>query len=167
MVIVVQIIFVYTSMPHFYFEKQLMIPVYNGELCSPIDTNKLEFVMILCAYILGWILKLINVYSVFYHEVRVEAKAKDMKIQDVVRLQYFHFYTTLLSENESNQIWVLEFFKVRISNILQNLFVRLYILAIVTMLALGHYKKDHELTNASTICMIDVFLDALGLIPNW
>jgi hypothetical protein len=86
MVIVVQIIFVYISMPHFYYEKQLMIPMYNGELCSSIDTNKLEFVMILCAYILGWILKLINVYSIFYNEVRVEAKAKDMKIQDVVRL---------------------------------------------------------------------------------
>lgn len=80
MVIVVQIIFVCISMPHFYYEKQLMIPLYNGELCSPIDTNKLEFVMIFCAYILGWILKLINLHSNFWHEVRVEAKAKDMKI---------------------------------------------------------------------------------------
>ena len=73
----------------------------------------------------------------------------------------------MLAENDSNQIWVLEFFRVRISNVAQNLFVRLYILAIATMLALGHYKKDHELINAATICVVDVFLDALGLIPNW
>ena len=30
------------------------------ELCNIIDTSKLEFVMIFCAYILGWLLKLIN-----------------------------------------------------------------------------------------------------------
>ena len=45
---------------NFFDEKQIFAIFYKGELCSLLDTNNLDFVMILIAYILAVILKMIN-----------------------------------------------------------------------------------------------------------
>ena len=81
---------------NFYDEKQIFALFYKGELCNLIDTNNLDFVMILIAYILAVILKMINKNNKFQHEVRVLAKIKEMKVEEVIKLKYFQFYTTKL-----------------------------------------------------------------------
>ena len=45
---------------NFHDEKQIFALFYKGELCNIIDTNNLDFVMILIGYILAVILKMIN-----------------------------------------------------------------------------------------------------------
>jgi len=45
--------------------------------------------MILTAYLLAVILKMSNKNNKFYHEARVLAKIKEMKVEDVIRLKYF------------------------------------------------------------------------------
>ena len=49
--------------------------------------------MILIAYILAVILKMINKNNKFQHEVRVLAKIKEMKLEDAIRLKYFKLFT--------------------------------------------------------------------------
>jgi len=54
--------------------------MYKGELCNLTDTNNLDLLMVLTAYILAVILKMSNINNKFYHEVRVLAKIKEIKV---------------------------------------------------------------------------------------
>jgi hypothetical protein len=63
--------------------------MYKGELCNLTDTNNLDFVMLMTAYVLAVILKMSNINDKFYHEVRVLAKINEIKVADAIRLRYF------------------------------------------------------------------------------
>ena len=54
--------------------------MYVGELCNTIDTNNLDFIMLIFAYVLACIIKLFNDYNYIHTKFRVEAKMKDMNL---------------------------------------------------------------------------------------
>jgi len=58
--------------------------------------------MILIAYILAVILKMINKNNKFQHEVRVFAKVNEMKVEDVIKLKYFQLFTDKMVKSEDN-----------------------------------------------------------------
>ena len=82
--------FINSSTDYSYFnEKQVLAIFYQGELCNLLDTENIEFTMIVMAYVLAVILKWINVYNIFVYDVKVESKLTEVKVEDVCKKRYF------------------------------------------------------------------------------
>jgi hypothetical protein len=138
--------------------------------------------MVMLAYIIALLLKAFNTYDYFLQEARVESKHKDLKIQDVFKSKFFHFYSIILVQNEflGNHLFFemmtpggFRYYKSNDANskccwnILPHVYSFVYALFVLAIYKIGELNDDHRFMNAATICGSDYLLELLGIIPAW
>jgi len=74
---------------------------YNGELCDVMAFYEKNRFIIIYSYLVAIFLKIYNMYFTSYLEIHVEAKQKDVKVADIIRLHYFKFFTETLPDSEN------------------------------------------------------------------
>jgi hypothetical protein len=101
MVITTQILFMISTFPHFWSEKLILNNYYSGELCDLMSYYQNFRYQLLTAYVIAVIIKFYNSYYTCYVEMNIEARQKDCKVSDIMKLRYYSLFTDILRDSES------------------------------------------------------------------
>ena len=101
MALFIQFAYMFTSGgPIFQIDKLYSAQYSKGELCNPMVSFDLYFLILFFSYLLAFILKIVNLHMYSFYEVHIEALRNNKGIQDTARKKYFLFYTMQLHESE-------------------------------------------------------------------
>lgn len=88
------------------------------------------------------------------------AKARNCKVADVIKKMYYEFYTETLRDSENTKSFVDSS-----SSIMHNIISVNYVICLLLFIFNG--MEDYQLRNMGFICLLDLGLEFLGLIPKW
>lgn len=137
-------------------EKFEIARYYVGEMCDIMAYYYSQKRIVILAYLIALLLKYYNTYFVIYLELHIEAKQKNLKVLDMIRLKYYTFFTETLRDSEKTDFFSRGYpFYVQLFNIK-------YITTVLLCLVLGLEQDDNNLINVSLICLFDLASELLG-----
>lgn len=100
-VFVSQTFYMITTHIYYQSEKEEFAKHYVGELCDIMAYYWSQRNIVICSFIFALFLKQYNLYYLTYLEIHIEAKQKNLKVQDVIKLKYYTFFTETLRDSEN------------------------------------------------------------------
>jgi len=101
-------------------------------------------------------------YYLVYLEIHMEAKQKNRRVADIIKLKYYTFFTEVLRDSETTY----SFFQ-KDKPYFSHLLTSNYLLVLMLSIMLGFEHRDNQLVNMALICVIDIVVELLDVVPNW
>lgn len=162
LVFVSQSFYMITTHIYYQSEKEEFAKHYVGELCDIMAYYWSQRKIVICSFFFALFLKQYNLYYLTYLEIHIEAKQRNLKVQDIIKLKYYTFYTETLRDSENT----LSYFQKK-RTYFQHLVMTNYLLLLMLAIKLGFEHRDNQLINMGLICIIDIVVEVFELVPNW